>query len=233
MAIKRFYKEAAVTADGGVYRVALDGRAIRTPARLDFELPTQSLAYAVAEEWAAQAEKVEPESMPMMRLASTAIDRIAPQRDAVVDEIAGFARSDLLCYRADSPEGLVARQAAIWQPLLDWAALELDAALVVTSGIMPIDQPSDAVAALRRVVAAHDDFALAGLHGLTSSTGSLVVALAVRNCRIAADEACAASFLDEEWQAEIWGRDPEAEARRARQRDDIHDIGRFLALLKG
>ncbi len=233
MTFKRFYKDAAVTADGDVYGVALDGRAVRTPARLNFELPTQALAEAVAAEWADQAEKVEPESMPMMRLASTAIDRVAPQRQAVIDEIAGYARTDLLCYRAESPESLVARQSALWQPLLDWAALELDAALAVTSGVIPIDQPGDAVAALRRAVASHDEFALAGLHGLTTSTGSLVVALSVRNGAIAVDDACAASFLDEEWQAEIWGRDPEAEARRARMRDDIHAIGRFFALLKG
>lgn len=232
MTIKRFYKDAATTKSAsGVWGVALDGRAVRTPAKSELTLPTQPLAEAVAAEWAAQAEMVEPETMPMMRLASTAIDRIAPQRDVVIDEIAGYAQSDLLCYRADTPEALVARQAAIWQPMLDWAALALDAALVVTTGIIPVSQPDDAAAALRRAVAANDDFVLAGLHGLTTTTGSLVVALAVRNGKIAVEEACAASFLDEEWQAEIWGRDLEAEARRKRLRDDIHAIGRYLTLL--
>jgi len=233
MAIKRFYKETAITAGGGVYGVTLDGRALQTPARMELALPARPLAEAVAAEWAAQADQIEPESMPMMRLASTAIDRVAPQREVVIGEIAGYAQSDLLCYRADAPEALVARQADVWQPLLDWAALELDAALAVTSGVIPVSQPEDAVAALRRAVSASDDFVLAGLHGLTSATGSLVVALAVRNGKIAVDEACAASFLDEEWQAEIWGRDLEAEARRARLCDDIRAIGRFLALLKG
>ncbi|MDH3703958.1 MAG: ATPase [Alphaproteobacteria bacterium] len=233
MTIKRFYKDAAATRVSGGYGVALDGRAVRTPARSELTLPTQPLADAVAAEWAAQAELVEPETMPMMRLASTAIDRVAPQREIVIDEIAGYAQSDLLCYRADTPKALVARQAAVWQPLLDWAALELDAALVVTTGIIPVSQPDDAVAALRRAVAANDDFVLAGLHGLTTTTGSLIVVLAVRNGKIAVAEACAASFLDEEWQAEIWGRDLEAEARRERLRDDIHAIGRYFALLKG
>ena len=233
MAFKRFYKDAGVTAAGGGYGVTLDGRAIRTPARLNLTLPTRPLADAVAGEWIAQGDEVEPETMPMMRLASTAIDRVAPQRNGVIDEIAGYARTDLLCYRADTPESLVARQAAIWQPLLDWAALELDAALAVTSGVIPIDQPEDAVAALRSAVAENDEFALAGLHGLTTVTGSLVVALAVRDGRVTVEDACAASFLDEEWQAEVWGRDLEAEARRARLREDIGAVGRFLALLKG
>lgn len=231
MAIKRFYTEATVAAGDDGFRISLDGRPLRTPAKSLLTLPARPLAEAIASEWRAQQDEIDATTMPMMQLASTAIDRIAPRRDTVVDEIAGYAGTDLLCYRAEAPAKLVERQAATWQPVLDWAALELDAALTVTAGVIPVCQPETAVAAVRRAVSASDDFVLAGLHGLTMALGSVVLALALRDGRIDAEAACAASFLDEDWQAELWGRDADAEARRARISGEIHATARFFVLL--
>lgn len=232
MAIKRFYREVAVTSGARGHAVSLDGRPLRTPMRAPLDLPTRALAEAVAAEWAAQKSEIEPQTMPMTQLASTAIDRVRPRRDAVIAEIASYAETDLLCYRADRPSGLVARQAAEWQPVLDWAAGQYDALLTVTAGVMPVPQPRAAVTALRAAVAECDEFVLAALHNLTVSSGSLVLALAVRDSALDPESACDASQLDEEWQASEWGRDPVAESRRERARAEILTAARFLALLQ-
>ncbi|MCG8544705.1 MAG: ATPase [Alphaproteobacteria bacterium] len=233
MALKRFYREASAESEAAQHHVALDGRPVRTPEKALLILPTRRLAAAIAEEWDAQTDEIRPDSMPMTQLASTAIDRVRPRREEIVDSIAAYAGTDLLCYRADGPSALVERQAAHWQPLLDWAALQFDAPLSVTDGIVPVEQPADAVASIRRAVADGDEFTYAGLYNLTVACGSVVMALAVREGEIDAAQACHASQLDESWQAEQWGEDPEAAARQERIRGDIHAATRFLDLLKG
>jgi chaperone required for assembly of F1-ATPase len=231
---KRFYKEAAVIAlDGGGHGVALDGRPIRTPGGARLAAPTLALAEAIAAEWEAQDEDIRPLTMPMMRLAATAIDRIGKERAAIVDGVAAYGGSDLLCYRAEGPDRLVERQAELWQPLLDWAAEAHGARLGVTQGIGHVAQDVAALAALRGAVAALDDYRLAAVSQLTASCGSLVVALALEAGHIDAGRATAASQLDEDWQAEQWGHDKEAADRRRNVAGEIADAARFLELLAG
>ncbi len=229
---KRFYKQAAATdAEGGGHGVALDGRPIRTSGGALLIAPTVVLAEAIAGEWAAQEGDIRPLTMPMMRLAATAIDRVAAERAAIVDRIAAYGGSDLLCYRAEAPAPLVERQAALWQPLLDWAAETHGAQLAVTHGITHIAQDQAALDALRAAVEALDDFRLAAVSQLTAGCGSLAIALAVSAGHIGAEEAAAASLLDEEWQAEQWGEDAEATERRRNLARETADAVRFLDLL--
>ena len=231
--MKRFYRETGVTdADGG-YAVTLDGRKVRTPAKAELVVPTRPLAEAIAAEWDEQVTEIRPHLMPMTQLASTAIDRVRTRRDGVIDEIAAYAETDMLCYRADSPVELAARQAKEWQPMLDWAANEYDAPLSVTEGVIPVPQPQGAVRALRAAVAGCDEFALSALYTLTMVSGSLVLALAVRDSAMDPEAASDASHLDEEWQAAVWGSDPHAEKRREQSRGEIVAAARFLAHLRG
>ncbi len=226
--MRRFYREVSVAEEDGLFSVALDGRPIRTPGREALELPSRRIAEEVAAEWQAQSEEVEPESMPMTRFANSAIDRIRPRHDEVVSEIAAYAETDLLCYRSDTPEELAERQNVTWQPLLDWAAERYGASLNVTSAITPVAQEGASVAALRAAIATQNDFALSGLHSLTTTSGSIVLALAVAEGRIGAEEAAAASLLDETFQAENWGEDPEAVARWESIGAEIAAAARFL-----
>ncbi|HLZ65671.1 MAG TPA: ATP12 family protein [Aliidongia sp.] len=230
--MKRFYKSVtAVPVEGG-FGVELDGKALKTPAKGPLVLPTEALARAIAEEWDAQAETVQPHTMRLMQLASTALDRVALHRLAVVDEAAGYAASDLLCYRAEAPAGLVAREAQLWQPLLDWAMVRFDAPLIVTSGIVHVDQPAASLKALRAVLLDFDSLTLTAVADLTAACGSLILALAVWDGRVDAVGASAAALIDETVQNERWGEDAEAKARRAQLVADIHAAARFLTLLK-
>jgi chaperone required for assembly of F1-ATPase len=183
----------------------------------------------LAAEWADQPEEIDPRAMPMTRFANTAIDRVRRRRPAVIDEIAAYGGSDLLCYRVTAPEGLAARQEDSWQPLLDWAAQRFGAELQVTREIAHVAQDPGALAALREAVGAHDDFGLSALHSLTTALGSLILSLAVSEGRIGAPEAATASLLDELWQAQQWGNDDEAVTRRDAIRAEIEAATRFLA----
>jgi chaperone required for assembly of F1-ATPase len=227
---RRFYREATAIQNEG-WRIALDGKVVKTPARNSLILSTQALAEAIAAEWDAQDSKVRPHTMPLMQLASTAIDRVAPDRDRIIAETAGYAATDLVCYRAEEPAELVARQAASWDPLIDWLRERYDVALQVAPGVMVIPQSDQAMAALTRVVAAQDDLRLTALAVMTGSAGSLAIALAVLEGRIGPEAAADAAQLDELFQAERWGIDPEAEKRRAAQRGDLLAARRFLDLL--
>jgi len=233
MALKRFYREASVVRADGRTTVALDGRTVRTPLRKPLDVPTEPLAAAIAAEWDAQEETIVPATMPMTQFASTAIDRVADRRDAVIDEVVDYGGTDLLCYRAAGPAELVARQAKTWQPPLDWAAKRFGVTLVATEGVIAIDQPPEALAALRGVLAERDAFGLAGLHNLTTALGSVVLALAVEQLAIDAEAAWQASILDETWQAEKWGQDEPEERRRAALRENVLSAARFLSLLRG
>jgi len=223
----------AATAPGpdGTVAVLLDGKPATTPAGLPLAVPTAALAEAVAAEFRAQGEKVAPASMPMTQFAVTAIDRIAPHRDAVADAVAAYAETDLLCYRADEPADLAELQARVWQPLLDWAAHRYDAALHVHSGIMPRPQPAEAVAALRRAAAELDAFRLSAVQAACGTLGSVVLALALAEGRIGAAEAFEAAELDATYQIAKWGEDAEAARRRAAVKADAQAARAFLDLL--
>ena len=227
---RRFYKTAASTPVDGGWGVTLDGKALRSPAKRPFVLPTEALARAIADEWQAQGEKVNPGSMPLMQFAATAVDRLADDRAALVEEIAGYGHSDLICYRAEEPPSLARRQEEVWQPLVAWTAERYDVALNVTTGIVAVEQPAHALATFRRVLEACDLFALTALAGATGNAGSLVIALALAEGRLTPDEATDAALLDELFQAERWGNDPEAERRRAAIRADLHAAKRFHTL---
>jgi chaperone required for assembly of F1-ATPase len=227
---RRFYREATAIQNEG-WRIALDGKVVKTPARNPLALATRALAEAIAAEWNAQDTKVRPDTMPLMQLASTAIDRVTPDRDRIIGETAGYAATDLVCYRAEEPAELVARQNAVWDPLIDWLRERYDVSLLVGAGVMVIPQSEQALAALNRVVAAQNDLRLTALAVMTGSAGSLAIALAVLEGRMSPEAAGDAAQLDELFQAERWGIDPEAEKRRAAQRGDLIAARRFLDLL--
>lgn len=231
--MKRFYLEARAIESGRAFTILLDGKPLRTPAKHELLVPSRSLAEAIAGEWQAQGERVDPASLPLTRLVSTALDRIASRRAEVIAEIAKYAGTDLLCYRADDPPELAARQQTVWQPLLDWAGARYDARLVTTAGIRPVAQPPAALAALARAVAAHDSMTLAALHLATTACGSLILGLALLEGRISPEEAFVAAQLDETFQIERWGEDSEQTTRRAALTEDISLAARFAGLLRG
>lgn len=234
--MKRVYKTVAVAEaePGEGWEIHLDGRPLRTPGRVRLVLRQKALADAIAAEWDAQAAEVRPDTMPLMQLASTAVDRVAAAREAIVDGVVRYAGTDLLCYRADATQPVLQeRQARVWQPILDWAALRHDARLAVCAGLMPVEQPQGAVRALRAAVEALDDMTLSGVQNATAALGSLVLALALLEGRISAEEAFEVSQLDETFQIEQWGEDVEAVRRRQAIRADILSTRRFLDLLRG
>ncbi|MDE2230163.1 MAG: ATPase [Alphaproteobacteria bacterium] len=227
--MKRFFKTATAGEVTDGYAVLLDGKPVRTPAKAPLVVRTKKLAEAIAAEWQAQGEKINPATLPLTRLAGTAIDLIAERRPQIVSEIAKYAATDLVCYRAEEPSELAVRQHRAWQKHLDWASSRY-APLAVTAGIAPLTQPPVALDAYRRAVAAYDDMTLAALHLATAALGSLVLALALIEGRIDSEEAFAAAELDQSFQIERWGEDAEAMARRAVIRDDITLAAHFAAL---
>jgi chaperone required for assembly of F1-ATPase len=227
---KRFWTSASAEAVPGGFEVRLDARSLKTPGKHDLILPTRALAEAIAAEWDAQQGQIKPSRMPMTRFANSAVEKVAPQFDAVVGEVAGYGASDLLCYRATAPRALIDRQAAGWDPLLAWAAQTLGAPLTVTSGVMPVAQPQTSLATLRAAVAAATPFQLVALHDLVAISGSLVLGLAVAQGRLEAETAFALSRIDEHWQAELWGPDEEATAMEARKHADFAAASRFHLL---
>jgi chaperone required for assembly of F1-ATPase len=229
--MKRVYKEVTTRPVDGGWGVALDGGPLRTPGKNLLVLPSEVLATAIAAEWDAQEAEIRPATMPLFRLAAAAIDRTATQRDLIVAETANYAGTDLVCYRADQPPALAARQHEVWQPLIDWASRRYDAALLVTVGIIPAPQSLATLGAFAAVVVAQDDFRLTALHSLTAACGSLVIALALSEGRIDSEAAFAASQLDETFQIEAWGEDADAAARRHALAADIAAAARFLELL--
>jgi len=231
--MKRFYKKAEVVPAAGGHGIALDGRLVKTAAKHDLVMPNLALAQAIAAEWDAQQGEIRREKMPLTRLAGTTIDRDSTQREAIVRQVAHYAGTDLVCYRATHPPALAARQQAVWQPLIDWAVERYDAPLTVTTGVIPASQPTVSLAAFTAVVAGHDDFSLTALHAATAACGSLVIALALLEGRLDAGEAFAASQLDESFQIEAWGEDAEQAERRALLAAEIAAAARFLELLRG
>jgi chaperone required for assembly of F1-ATPase len=231
---KRFY--TAVTIAGpdstpAAYRILLDGKGMRTPAKAVLAVPTRALAEAIAAEWAAQGEHIDPATMPLTRLVNSALDGVRGREAAVREDIAKFAGSDLLCYRAGEPEALALAQAAVWDPILAWSREALGAHFVVAEGIMPVEQPQAAKAAAVRALADYEALALTALHVMTTLTGSALLALAHVHGRLGIEEAWTAAHVDEDWQTGRWGQDAEAAARRQRRWGEMQAAGRLLALL--
>ena len=232
--MKRFYKDTGVDEGEGGFRVLLDGKPMRTPAKATLVVPTRALAEAIAAEWAGVPDKAEINAahLPLTRLAATAIDRVVARRDEVIADTAKYAGSDLLCYRATAPESLVKLQLELWQPLLDWAAERPGARLVTAEGIGFVNQPEEAKARLHEAVSAHGDLALSALYNLTHTAGSVVIGLAVSEGRLDVAGAFAAAQMDELYQVDRWGDDPLAEKHREGVRRDIEACARFLSLLE-
>lgn len=226
--MKRFYKEVSI-ADGAIL---LDGRGVKTPARAPLAVPYPALAEAIAGEWRAQGEEIDPRAMPMTGLTNAAIDRVAPDPAAFARPLAAYAATDLLCYRADSPPELIAEEAAAWDPLLAWARERYDIHFVTTSGIVHAAQPPATIARLAEALAARDAFALAAMSPLVTIGGSLVAALAVTEGRIDASDAFDATHLDELWQARLWGEDALATETRENRRQDFLNAARFAMLAR-
>ena len=229
--MKRFYRQASVSLGDGGHGVLLDGRPLRTPAKRPLVAPTPGLAEAIAEEWQAQGDAIRPDAMPLTRLASTALDRMPAQRGVAIEEVAAYAGTDLLCYRAHEPFDLVQRQQHAWQPLLDWAAEAHGARLLATTSILPLEQPASALGRLRALVAAMSDWPLVGMHAATTALGSVVLGLALAERRLDAEQALAASLLDELFEIERWGIDAETEERHGVLRREVHAAAAFLARL--
>jgi len=226
--VKRFYKLVSVTAENGI---ALDGKPVKTPKKLPLQLPALTLAEAVAAEWQAQGETINPHAMPLTKLANTALDRIAPDRHPILLELVDYAGSDLVCYRADRPPGLVARQNLAWDPVVDWALTTLDAPFAVVTGVMHHPQPPEALRAVGVALENCSAFEIAGLHTLTTLTGSALLALMLHRHAISEDAAWSAAHVDEDYQIEMWGEDHDAKSRRAARHKEFAACCRFLALI--
>lgn len=229
---KRFYKTVSVAPVDSGFAVHLDGKPVRTPGKALLALPTEKAALLVADEFSAQGETIDPVTMPVMRLVNTALDGVARDPQAVLEDILRFASSDLLCYRADAPQGLVERQNQHWDPVLDWARATLGARFNLAEGIIHVEQPRESIAVLGAHLSQRaEPLRLAAIHVMTSLTGSALLALAVDFGELDGEAAWAAGHVDEDWQIEHWGQDAEAVARRsARKRDMMAAVGLLEAL---
>jgi chaperone required for assembly of F1-ATPase len=229
--MKRFYSHADVRPAESGYEIVLDERPVRTPSRNSLRVPTEGLAQAIAEEWNAQVEEVDPRAMPLTGLANAAIDRIAPDPESFAASLARYGESDLLCYRADTPNSLIERQSELWDPILAWARRRFDVDFEIVCGIMHRPQHESTLRQLGHAVEARGQFELAALSPLVTIGGSLVIALALAEEAIDLDTAWAAATLDEAWQAEQWGEDAEAAAALEARRREFAAGYRFLTLL--
>jgi chaperone required for assembly of F1-ATPase len=227
----RFWREARVVAAGEEFDVLLDARPLSTPRAAPMRLPSRALAAALAAEWNAVTDTARPAAMPFTRLANAAIDEVAPDPRRLVGIVAAYGETDLLCYRAEAPDGLRRRQETLWDPLLAWSAEALDAPLVAATGVMHRPQPEASLVALRTAVAAREPFALAALADLVVLSGSLVLGLAVDRDALEPDAAWALSRIDEDWQIARWGEDAEAAEAARHRRDAFLAAAAFLRLL--
>jgi chaperone required for assembly of F1-ATPase len=226
---KRFYKDVTVKdEEGGWGSLLLDGKPMRTPGKAAFTLPVRALAEAVASEWRAQGEHIDPSTMPLTRLANSAIDGVAGREQAVIDDIARHAASDLLCYRAEGPNALVEAQSAHWDPVLAFGRDELKAPLVLSEGVVHVAQPQASLARIRGEFEGLDPFSLAALHVMTALTGSALLALAVLRGKLTPEQAWRAAHVDEDFQISQWGEDAEAKTRRENRWRDFAAAAKLL-----
>ena len=236
---RRFYKQAGVrelppdAATGGaaLYQVVLDGRPVRTPRKAALAMPYRALAEAIAEEWGAQGEVIDPATMPLTRFANSILDGVIGREPEVRADILKYAGSDLLCYRAEGPASLVQRQAAAWDRVLAWAREAFNARLVLTAGVMPVAQPDHALAGIAAALEELDAYRLTSIHVMTTLTGSALLALAHSHGALTVDEAWAAAHIDEDWQIEQWGEDYEAAQRRRYRWSELQAASRLLELV--
>lgn len=224
---KRFYQEVTVAPDAGGFSVRLDGKPIRTPGKAPLVLPNVALAEAVAAEWRAQGERIEPQTMPLTKLANSVIDGVKGREAEIIGDLLGYAGSDLVCYRAEGPEALTAAQARQWDPVVAFAEEKLKAPLRLAHGLVHAKQPQNSLAAIRERLERFDVWGLAALHVLTGLTGSALLALAVALGELAPEEAWRAAHVDEDWQISQWGDDAEAAERRARHFRDFAAAAQF------
>ncbi|MEM7044290.1 MAG: ATP12 family protein [Pseudomonadota bacterium] len=226
--MKRFYKATGIDAADGGFHVLLDGRPLKTPAKRTLVLPLKALAEAAAEEWDAQVETIQPDAMPITRLATTANDRMPELRAAAIDEIATYAETDLVCYRAEMPEALASRQEKAWQPALDWMTTRYDITFETTVALLPVPQPEATLTRVKSVVGAIDDWPLVGVHAATTGLGSVVLALALWHGELDADAAVDASLVDALFEIEQWGEERDATRRHDALRRDLRAAAEFL-----
>jgi chaperone required for assembly of F1-ATPase len=227
---RRLYKEVSVVGTPPSFRVTLDERPLRTPLKRLLDLPTEALAQAVAGEWKMQGETIDIRSMPLTRLANTALDRVAPDLGRIIGQIVEFAGTDLVCYRAEKPQDLIERQARAWQPILEWARQVLGAEFQSTEGVIHIQQPEASLGATQNYLARKSPWELAAIHNATTLTGSALIAAMACEQVLPASEAWAAAHVDEDWQIEHWGWDEEARHRRNHRRREFDICLRFCEL---
>lgn len=229
---KRFWQDVAVVDTPGGCAIHLDGRPVMTPARAPLVVPTRALAERIADEWRAQQGKVRPETMPATRAANAAIDKVRGQFNEVVAIVSAYGETDLLCYRAEAPAELRARQDAAWDPLLAWSAERFGISWKVTTGVMPAAQPAQTLAGLAAQVARYSAFELTAFHDLVAMSGSLVIGLATAERHAAPETLWELSRIDEQWQIDQWGSDDEASALAAVRRQSFLDAAGFFALCR-
>ncbi|WP_432769194.1 MAG: ATPase [Sphingopyxis sp.] len=229
--MKRFWKDVAIVPQDGGWGIALDGRPMRTPHRAPLAVASTALAEAIATEWRAQGETIDPRAMPMTGLANAAIDLATPDPAVFAEPIAAYDATDLLCYRDDRDAALQAEQVAAWNPILAWAEARFGIEFVITQGILPVDQPPATIAALRNAVFALDPWRMTALTPLATIGGSLVAGLACIEQAFDAEHLWDAVSLDLLYQERRWGADAEAQAQRAAHQRDWDHAVRFLGLL--
>ena len=230
---KRFYKDVTIKDEPGGVTVLLDGKPVRTPGKAAFLLPNAVLAEVIAEEWRGQRARIDPATMPLTRLANSIIDGVKGHEEAVIGDILNYAGSDLLCYRAEGPKGLVTQQTMHWDPIVAWAKQDLGAPMRLTEGVMHVTQPPESLEALRSRLQHFDSWSLAALHVMAGLSGSALLALSVALGRLSAEEAWGAGHVDEDWQISQWGEAKEARVRRESRRRDFSASARIFDLLRG
>ncbi|MBX3574835.1 MAG: ATPase [Mesorhizobium sp.] len=230
---KRFYAEVSVGERDVGYAILLDGKPVRTPGRALLILPTERVARLVADEFAAQKSEIDPVTMPVTRIANSAVDGVTKEPQAVAEDIVKYSGTDLLLYRAGSPQALVERQAGAWDPVLDWVRREIGARFILAEGVMHVAQPAESIEAVRRHLGGRTEpLRLAAMHVMTTLTGSALLALAVEAGALDVDAAWDAAHVDEDWNIEQWGTDAEAQARRAFRKADMIAAANLIAALR-
>ena len=226
--MKRFWQDVRIGVDRSIL---LDTRPVRTPGRAPLILPNDALAEAVAAEWRAVDGDVDPRAMPLTGLSNAAIDIVTSDPGRFAAGLAAYAESDLVCYRADSPDPLVERQQAAWDPVIEWVRARYDSHVETTAGVMHVAQPPATIERLGSAIAGHGAFTLAGASPIVTLTGSLMLTLALIERAFDTDMIWAAAHVDEDWQAELWGSDDLATATRAVKRVEFDAAVRFLSLV--
>jgi chaperone required for assembly of F1-ATPase len=230
--MRRFWREVTVEPEGAGFVLHFDGRPLRTPAKAPCLVPSRALAEAMAAEWRAQGDEVDPTAIPLTRAANSAIDRVTPEFDAVAATVAAYGETDLICYRAPHPAGLARHQAEAWDPLAAWAAEALAAPLVLAEGVMHVSQRPESLSRLAGAVRAHSPWELTALHDLVTLSGSLVIGLAISHGRLEPQGAWPLSRIDEDWNIKEWGEDAEAAEVARRRQTEFLNAARLLALLR-